>query len=166
VSLRWATLSWRLGVITVVVDAAGRLVRVRFGPPAPGDGIEDRAACAAPLGQLAGYLAGTRRVFDLAVAPRGTPFERRVWGELVRVPHGSVVTYGELARRLGRPGAARAAGGACARNPVPIVVPCHRVVAADGSLGGYAAGIAVKRALLELEGVPAGSLPGLTAARR
>ena len=86
----------------------------------------------------------------------GTPFQRRVWVELRRIPRGQTVTYAELAARIGAPGAARAVGAAVARNPVSIVVPCHRVVGADGSLTGYAGGTERKRALLELEGARAG----------
>jgi methylated-DNA-[protein]-cysteine S-methyltransferase len=86
----------------------------------------------------------------------GTPFQRRVWEELRTIPRGSTVTYGELASRIGRPGAARAVGAAVARNPVSIVVPCHRVVGADGSLTGYAGGVERKRAILEIEGALVG----------
>ncbi|MFN3763308.1 MAG: methylated-DNA--[protein]-cysteine S-methyltransferase, partial [Anaerolineae bacterium] len=91
--------------------------------------------------------------FDLPLDLRGTPFQRRVWEELRRVPYGQTVAYGELARRVGRPGAARAVGRAVGANPVPIIVPCHRVVGADGSLVGYGGGLEIKAALLRLEGV-------------
>ena len=83
----------------------------------------------------------------------GTPFQRRVWEELRSIPRGTTVTYAELAARVGRPGAARAVGAAVARNPISVVVPCHRVVGSDGSLTGYAGGLERKRALLQLEGV-------------
>ena len=101
--------------------------------------------------QLAEYFAGGRRSFELDVDLRVPPFQEQVLRELVRVPFGELATYGELARRIGRPGAARAVGGALNRNPVPIVLPCHRVVGASGSLVGYAGGLKRKRALLELE---------------
>lgn len=103
--------------------------------------------------QLAAYFAGKLREFDLPLRPEGTPFRRQVWDELRNIPYGQVISYGELARRVGRPGAARAVGGANHHNPISILIPCHRVIAADGSLCGYGGGLALKRALLELEGV-------------
>ncbi len=103
--------------------------------------------------QLDEYFAGRRREFELPVDFSFlSPFQRLVLGQLARVPYGRVETYGGLAARIGRPRAARAVGGALHRNPIAIVLPCHRVVGADGALVGYAAGLARKRALLELEG--------------
>jgi methylated-DNA-[protein]-cysteine S-methyltransferase len=102
--------------------------------------------------QLAEYFAGTRTEFDLALAPRGSDFQQRVWREIARVPYGETISYGELAKRAGAPGQARAAGAATGRNPVGVVIPCHRIVGADGSLTGYAGGLERKRGLLELEG--------------
>jgi methylated-DNA-[protein]-cysteine S-methyltransferase len=101
--------------------------------------------------ELVEYLAGARRKFDFPIDLRGTPFEMEVWTALQNIPYGSTVTYGELATRLGRPGAARAVGSANGRNPIPIVVPCHRVIAAGGKLGGYGGGLTLKRQLLDLE---------------
>jgi methylated-DNA-[protein]-cysteine S-methyltransferase len=103
--------------------------------------------------QLAEYFAGKRRDFDLPLAPRGTSFQERVWNEIARVPYGKTISYGELAKRAGAPGQARAAGAATGRNPVGVVIPCHRIVGADGSLTGYAGGLDRKQRLLELEGV-------------
>lgn len=100
--------------------------------------------------QLRQYFAQQRTTFDLPTRVEGTTFQRDVWAQLERIPYGATITYGELARRVSRPGAARAVGGANARNPLPIVVPCHRVVASAG-LGGYAGGVAMKHTLLELE---------------
>ena len=108
-------------------------------------------ACARELGD---YFAGRRRAFDLALAPGGTPFQRRVWNEISRIPYGETVSYGELAARAGAPGAARAAGAATGRNPLAIVVPCHRVIGTRGALTGYAGGIDRKTRLLALEGAP------------
>ncbi|HET7045776.1 MAG TPA: methylated-DNA--[protein]-cysteine S-methyltransferase [Gaiellaceae bacterium] len=102
--------------------------------------------------QLDEYFAGERRVFDLPVDLRVPAFQRDVLRELARVPFGALATYGELARRIGKPRAARAVGGALNRNPVPIVLPCHRVVGARGALVGYAGGLDRKRTLLALEG--------------
>jgi len=106
-------------------------------------------ACAA---QLAEYFAGERGRFDLPLAPRGTPFQQRVWREIAKVPYGETITYAQLARSAGAPGSARAAGAATGRNPLAIVIPCHRVVATGGSLTGYAGGLARKEFLLALEG--------------
>ncbi len=103
--------------------------------------------------QLDEYFAGERRDFELPIDLRAAPFQRHVLQELARVPFGELATYGELARRIGNPRAARAVGGALNRNPIPIVFPCHRVVGASGALVGYAGGLDRKRALLALEGV-------------
>ena len=101
--------------------------------------------------QLAEYFAGKRRDFDLALDPRGTDFQRAVWKAISGVPYGETISYAELARRSGFPEGARAAGAATGRNPIGIVVPCHRIVGSDGSLTGYAGGLPRKRALLALE---------------
>jgi methylated-DNA-[protein]-cysteine S-methyltransferase len=101
--------------------------------------------------QLDAYFAGELKRFDLPLAAEGTAFDHRVWDALVEIPYGETVSYGELARELGVPGAARAVGRANARNPIGIVVPCHRVVGSTGELTGYAGGLAVKRRLLEHE---------------
>jgi methylated-DNA-[protein]-cysteine S-methyltransferase len=107
--------------------------------------------------QLRAYFAGRRKRFDVPVDLRGvTPFQRCVLEATAEVPPGQVVSYGEIARRIGRPRGSRAVGQALGRNPVPIVIPCHRVVAAGGGLGGYTGGLAIKRKLLRLEGTMAG----------
>jgi methylated-DNA-[protein]-cysteine S-methyltransferase len=103
--------------------------------------------------QLSEYFAGRRRHFDVPLAPAGTAFQLSVWTALQQLPAGRTTTYGELAAGLGRPGAARAVGTAIGRNPVCIIVPCHRVLAAGGGFGGYVAGIAAKQLLLATEGV-------------
>jgi methylated-DNA-[protein]-cysteine S-methyltransferase len=120
--------------------------------PDPGGAREDAGAFAAVREQLEGYFAGERTTFDVALAPRGTQFELRVWDALREIPYGTTTTYGELARELGIPRGARAVGLANGRNPIAIVVPCHRVIGADGRLAGYAGGLERKRALLALEG--------------
>lgn len=101
--------------------------------------------------QFREYFAGTRRGFDLPLAPAGTPFLRDVRAALLKIPFGETRAYGEIAAEIGSPRAARAVGAACNANPFPIVVPCHRVVGADGRLVGYAGGLALKRALLSRE---------------
>lgn len=101
--------------------------------------------------QLDEYFSGTRRSFDLPLAPRGTEFQHRVWERLQRIDYGATMTYGALAADLGNPQAARAVGLANGSNPIPIVVPCHRVIGADGSLTGFGGGLPIKSALLTLE---------------
>lgn len=103
--------------------------------------------------QIRQYLQGRRRTFRLDLDMRGTPFQQSVWRALRRVPFGRTVTYGQLASRVGRPAAARAVGSACGANPLPIVIPCHRVLAAGSRLGGFSGGLGLKRALLALEGM-------------
>lgn len=103
------------------------------------------------VAQLDEYFAGARRAFDLALAPRGTQFQRSVWDALLEIPYGETVTYGELAASLGRPTAARAVGGATGRNPISIIVPCHRLVGSTGQLIGYAGGADTKQQLLSHE---------------
>ena len=105
----------------------------------------------AAASQLAEYFAGTRRAFDLPLAPRGTGFQQLVWRALSAIPYGATRSYGELARAIGRPAASRAVGAANGKNPLSIVVPCHRVIAASGELTGYAGGLPAKRWLLEHE---------------
>lgn len=102
--------------------------------------------------QLMEYFAGERRAFDLPLAPEGTDFRRRVWQALLEIPYGETRSYGEIAAAIGQPGAARAVGMANNRNPISIVIPCHRVVGADGALVGYGGGLEKKHLLLELEG--------------
>jgi methylated-DNA-[protein]-cysteine S-methyltransferase len=101
--------------------------------------------------ELAGYFAGRRTRFELALAPYGTPFQRAVWEAIASVPYGETIAYRELAARVGLPACVRAAGAATGRNPLSIVIPCHRIVGADGALTGYAGGLPRKRALLALE---------------
>ncbi len=102
--------------------------------------------------QLRDYFAGRRRDFDLPLEPRGTAFQLRTWRALCDIPYGATTTYAALARTIGSPKAVRAVGAANGRNPLPIVVPCHRVIGSDGSLTGFGGGTDVKRTLLQLEG--------------
>ena len=104
--------------------------------------------------ELREYFAGTRTRFDVPLDPQGTPFQRAVWRQIARVGFGKTITYGELARRAGCPGSGRAAGAATGRNPLSIIVPCHRIVGSNGSLTGYAGGLSRKKALLALEAAP------------
>ena len=124
--------------------------------------IKDNSSIFSPLFKLLeGFFSGEGSSFDIALDLRGTPFQLAVWRELKGVPFGSVISYAELAKRAGSPGGARAAGSACGANPVPLIVPCHRVVTSAGKIGGYSAGlnadasggVSLKKALLHQEGV-------------
>lgn len=101
--------------------------------------------------QLKEYEAGTRTVFELNLAPAGTKFQKSVWDVLLSIPYGRILTYGQIAERIGNPKAVRAVGGACHNNPIGIVIPCHRVLGKDGSLTGYAGGVHLKEMLLNHE---------------
>jgi methylated-DNA-[protein]-cysteine S-methyltransferase len=118
----------------------------------PGLGADgDAALLQEAAGQLAAWFRGALRTFDLPLRPRGTPFQRAVWQELRRIPYGTTRTYGDVAAALGNPTASRAVGAANGRNPISIIVPCHRVIGATGALTGYAGGLARKRWLLDHE---------------
>ena len=103
--------------------------------------------------QLTDYFAGRRQTFDLQLAPRGTEFQCQVWQQLQRIPFGEVCSYGQLAKAIGRPKAVRAVGAANGRNPIPIIIPCHRVIGANGQLTGFSGGLSAKAYLLQHEGV-------------
>jgi methylated-DNA-[protein]-cysteine S-methyltransferase len=113
--------------------------------------IAGRGALGLAVRQLREYFAGRRTEFDFPMEPKGTPFQRAVWQRLTEIPYGETISYGELARRVGNPKAARAVGAANRANPLPIVVPCHRVIGANGTLTGFGGGLPVKEALLALE---------------
>lgn len=142
----------RLGPLTLTAGAAG-LLSARFDAPCPALPAND--VCRAAAQQLCAYLEGRRQDFDLPLAPQGTAFQQRVWARLARLRFGQTTHYGALAEALGQAQAARAVGAAVGRNPLWILIPCHRVIGRDGSLTGYAGGLERKRALLELEGVHA-----------
>jgi methylated-DNA-[protein]-cysteine S-methyltransferase len=153
--MRYSYLETPIGALLIAGDDAG-LRHVRFPiedePAAPEKGwVEDDGALARARDELAAYFAREREEFDLDLAPEGTPFQLEVWEELRRISYGETISYGELARRLGKPNAVRAVGAANGANPLPIVVPCHRVIGADGSLVGFGGGLGIKRALLDHE---------------
>ncbi|KJH65838.1 methylated-DNA--[protein]-cysteine S-methyltransferase [Chromobacterium violaceum] len=145
----------RFGPVAAWLDARGALLRLLFNPTpeqlAAHACPRDDAALAEVARQLAEYQAGDRQTFDLPLAPQGTPFQQKVWAALREIPYGRTVSYGELARALGNPDGARAVGRANATNPIALIVPCHRVLGADGSLTGYAGGLPLKAALLRFE---------------
>jgi len=117
--------------------------------------FEDARAFPDAVVQLDDYFGAKRSTFDITIRPEGTSFQRQVWQALCEIPYGETRSYGDIARRIGQPESARAVGSAIGRNPIAIVVPCHRVIGANGSLTGYAGGLEAKRALLELEvGLP------------
>jgi methylated-DNA-[protein]-cysteine S-methyltransferase len=162
-TLFWDTFATAAGLFSLAIDADGAVVGAAFGEGGalrarcPSEAlVADPGRCAEARQEVQAYLAGERRDFTLRVAARGTRFQERVWAALRAIPRGETCTYGELAARVGRPGAARAVGAANARNPVVLIVPCHRVIAAGGGLHGYAFGAEQKRWLLSLEGVAVG----------
>ena len=112
----------------------------------------DNEVLQATEAQLGEYFAGARRDFDLPLSPQGTDFQLQVWRELARIPFGATISYAQLAQRIGNPEAVRAVGAANGRNPLPIVLPCHRVIGADGALVGFGGGLPTKQFLLRLEG--------------
>jgi methylated-DNA-[protein]-cysteine S-methyltransferase len=157
---RFHSLETPIGELMLLGDG-NLLTGIRL-PPHRGAGHDrngvrrDPAAFAGAEQQLRSYFAGELERFDLALAPRGTEFQLAVWAALLEIPYGTTASYGEIARAVGHPERSRAVGAANARNPISIVVPCHRVIGANGHLTGYAGGLHRKQALLELEGA---SLP-------
>lgn len=145
-----AQLQSPIGGVRVTVNDGGSVVSVTFVDDELVKSDRDCPAAAAAH-QLEEYFAGTRKIFDLVVAPEGTEFEKRVWKDLVEIPFGVTDTYGAIAARLGDQGASRAVGVANARNPIAIVIPCHRVIGSNGDLTGYAGGLHRKRWLLAHE---------------
>jgi methylated-DNA-[protein]-cysteine S-methyltransferase len=151
--IRYTVLSSPVGELLLTASDDG-LTGLQFSPHLTGPddrGQRDDAAFSAVVGQLEEYFAGRRTTFDLRLCPIGTPFQRRVWDAIADIPYGRTVSYGTVASRIKQPTAARAVGMATGRNPIAIIVPCHRVVGADGSLTGFGGGLDRKTILLELE---------------
>ncbi len=157
-TLATSTMPSPVGVLTLVASDAGLVAilwenddpaRVRLGPC---EEAPDHAILVETRRQLDEYFAGERSRFDLRLDFRGTDFQKSVWAALLAIPHGETRSYGEIARALGRPGASRAVGAANGRNPISIIAPCHRVIGANGTMTGFAGGIAAKEYLLRLEG--------------
>ena len=171
--MNYTTIDSPVGELLASADAAGRITGLHFltkneGPGSPASGrlrhplgghrlpARDSWVCneeaLAPLRrQLEEYFAGERREFELDLAPSGSPFQLDVWRALCAIPYGETASYGEIAATVGQPGAARAVGGANNRNPIAIVIPCHRVIGANGTLTGYGGGLPRKQQLLALE---------------
>jgi methylated-DNA-[protein]-cysteine S-methyltransferase len=133
------------GPAWAAVDSSGAVTEFQFGEG------EDGAHNPAVARQIDEFFAGKREAFDFPLAPKGSQFQKRVWAELVKIPFGETISYGELARRIGNPAASRAVGRANATNPIALIVPCHRVIGTNGKLTGYAGGLELKEQLLAWE---------------
>jgi methylated-DNA-[protein]-cysteine S-methyltransferase len=153
-----------IGGLGLLVDEKGRVIRVAFlkGEAArplleyfhPGASlVEDQERTAELAHQLEQYFSGERLTFELELEPEGSELQKEVWRELLAIPRGETRSYGQIAKKIGRPGAARAVGRANATNPIPVIVPCHRVIGSDGSLTGFGGGLPMKKELLRREGV-------------
>jgi methylated-DNA-[protein]-cysteine S-methyltransferase len=158
--VKYRVLETPIGGLLLARDAAGlRLIHfavavgadLEVGPYVKPNWRRDDEAFADVVAQLTEYFAGRRQTFELPLAPEGTPFQQRVWSALLDVPYGETISYGELAARIGRRSASRAVGLANGSNPLPIVIPCHRVIGSNGKLTGYGGGLAIKERLLALE---------------
>ena len=154
--MNYAYLETPIGTLLIVGDDAAvhRIAFPQRGHAAkPGPELQEsqRGPVGEAMRQLREYFAGKRAAFDLPLAPEGTAFQRSVWRQLQEIPYGETISYGELARRVGNPKASRAVGSANGANPLPIVIPCHRVIAGDGTLGGFGGGLPTKQTLLALE---------------
>ena len=152
----WGYMTSPIGLLKITAsDAAVTAVERIISEEEKSAGMEDkmiehpliRQCCE----ELQEYFAGCRQSFDVPLAPSGTPFQQRVWNALCQIPYGQTRTYGEIAKMAGNPKASRAVGMANHRNPILILIPCHRIIGADGSLTGYAAGLETKKYLLQLE---------------
>lgn len=133
-----------------IVDNGREIIGIHITDNCNNDGVKSELSERAYI-ELKEYFEGKRKCFDLPVKAEGTEFQTKVWNELTEIPYGETISYGEIAKRIGNPKASRAVGGANNKNPIIIVIPCHRVIGANGSLVGYGGGIEVKKKLLELE---------------
>lgn len=155
-NIRTATFMTDLGPITLEADEKG-LTAVSLPPPdrprtpAKKETIPDDPLLQRAVRQISEYLQGKRTVLDLPLTVTGTDFQKKVWTTIREIPYGRTLSYGEIARRLGSPAKARAVGGAAHANALPLVIPCHRVIGADGSLTGFGGGLELKKKLLDLE---------------
>jgi len=148
--MRYAVVSTPLGPVTLASSEKG-LVSLHFGKKIPREGIVDVHANRIFIEQVEEYFQGRRNYFDFPIDLSGTPFQVAVWRELMKIPYGETRSYGDIAKSIGKPGAARAVGMANHQNRIAIVVPCHRVLGHNGSLTGYAGGIHLKQQLLSIE---------------
>ncbi|MEQ1884422.1 MAG: methylated-DNA--[protein]-cysteine S-methyltransferase [Bryobacteraceae bacterium] len=154
--MNYAYLDSPIGPLLIAGDADG-IHRIHF--PKNGKAVKPeegwvestRGPVAEAIRQLREYFAGRRTDFELTLSPEGTTFQKSVWRKLQQIPYGETISYGELAKWVGNPNASRAVGAANGKNPIPIVIPCHRVIGANGTLTGFGGGLPIKKALLELE---------------
>jgi methylated-DNA-[protein]-cysteine S-methyltransferase len=152
--LRYTCMDSPIGELLLVAGDAGlRVIRFAGAAPRPEWKPDDGGILGEAARQLRAYFARELTEFDLRLDPRGTPFQLAVWSALCEIPFGRSASYGDVARRIGKASAVRAVGAANGQNPLPIVVPCHRVIGSDGSLTGYGGGLPIKEFLLRLEGV-------------
>ena len=149
--LKFSYVDTPIGAILIVGDGTSIIETYFAGARPKPDWIRDDEAFAEAAVQLRAYFAGDRKAFDLPLAPRGTEFQRSVWSALLEIPYGQTTTYSAIAATISRPAAVRAVGAANGANPIPIIIPCHRVIGANGSLTGFGGGLDVKRQLLALE---------------
>jgi methylated-DNA-[protein]-cysteine S-methyltransferase len=154
---RYNELQTEIGPLTTMVDESGVVVGVRFGKAeARADRVLDPEATKDVDKQLLQYFAKEREEFDLPLNPKGSDFQQQVWQAIAQIPYGQTRTYGQIARQLGDPHASQAVGQAAGANPIPIIIPCHRVIGASSALVGFGGGLATKEKLLHLErGIPA-----------
>jgi methylated-DNA-[protein]-cysteine S-methyltransferase len=145
-----------IGAILIAGDGNAIVETYFAGAKPKPDWIRDDEAFPEAAAQLRDYFAGNLQAFDLPLAPRGTEFQQSVWSALLEIPYGQTTTYSTIANKIGRPAAVRAVGAANGANPIPIIIPCHRVIGANGSLTGFGGGLDVKRQLLALEARVAG----------
>jgi methylated-DNA-[protein]-cysteine S-methyltransferase len=148
--MHYAVIDTPMGRLTVASTERG-VSAIQFGESVPENAAPDSTVARETADQLSEYFQGKRTRFELPLDVQGTPFQKAVWNELLRIPYGETRSYGEIAKAIGRPGAARAVGMANHDNPIAIVIPCHRVVGKDGSLTGYAGGLQLKAQLLSIE---------------
>ena len=148
--MQYAVMDSPMGPLTVASTEKG-IASIQFGNSVPEGVCPDPATNQEIVGQLTEYFEGKRTRFELPLDVEGTPFQKAVWNELQRIPYGETRSYGDIARAVGKPGAARAVGMANHENPIAVVIPCHRVVGQNGSLTGYAGGLHLKAQLLSIE---------------
>jgi methylated-DNA-[protein]-cysteine S-methyltransferase len=145
-----------IGPLHAAFDEKGKLVELGFRPPSRPVDESSSSSTTRSLDdlttQITEYFSGKRKTFTFPLNPRGTPFQLAVWNALLEIPYGDTITYAELAQRIGKPSAVRAVGAANGANPIPVIIPCHRVIGSNGTLTGYGGGIERKQWLLALEG--------------
>ncbi|MAS87279.1 MAG: hypothetical protein CMH30_04795 [Micavibrio sp.] len=143
----------KIGPVTLVADETA-LLELHFENHTPSDALQSvvHPVIVKAIDQLQEYFSGQRQVFDLPLSPEGTAFQQQVWKALQTIKFGKVLSYKALAKKVKNEKAFRAVGSANGKNPLPVIIPCHRVIAADGTIGGYSGGLAIKRILLDLEG--------------